>query len=817
MKRLFQSIILFTFLLLFACNVSQKPSPDTTLYFKHPAKHFTESSPIGNGKIGAMVFGDPNHERIVLNEHTLWPGGEQDADKEDAYKYLPKIQKLLLKGNNKDAQDLLQKHFVCKGVGSGSPKEGAEYHYGCYQTLGDLRINWNDSNSTVTGYSRVLDIENAISTVSWSKNNGINYSEEAFTSLKENILVLNLKATKGKLNFSTSMSRKERAKIVTRNGYLMMSGQLQDEDKLGMKYAAIMQAVNQGGRQTIVDNEIHVEGASECILYLTAATNYNVMQGGLDNSLPEGVVVNTLNNAIKEDYNTLKVAHIAAYQEYFNACRFNLTSQNPAVDSMSTEERLIYYSNNGNDPQLPVLYFNYGRYLLISSSCPDGVPANLQGLWAEEYLTPWNGDYHLNINLQMNYWPADVTGLSSLSTPLFRLIEQMVPNGEKTAKAYYNAPGWVAHVITNPWHFTSPGEGARWGSTLSGGAWLCRHIWEHYNYTHDKDFLRKYYPILKGAAQFLESILIEEPEHHYLVTAPSNSPENSYIMPNGFKGSTCMGPTMDMQICRDLFAAVISSAQILNIDSVFADKLSETRKRLAPTVIGKDGDINEWLDDWEDALKGSNSHASQLYGLYPYDEITPWDTPELAKAAIKTLDTRGENVSGWGAAWRINFWARLGNGDKALNFIHRLLKPLGAKDSRGSGGTYPNLFDACAPFQIDGNFGGTAGMAEMLLQSHGKDENIRLLPALPSNPEWQSGSIKGLHARGAFVVNFSWEKGEVTKGELISNNGNECKMFFRRNLIVSNSKGEIVATGKGTVRFTTVKGEKYVFKTVKND
>jgi alpha-L-fucosidase 2 len=274
---------------------------------------------------------------------------------------------------------------------------------------------------------------------------------------------------------------------------------------------------------------------------------------------------------------------------------------------------------------------------------------------------------------------------------------------------------------------------------------------------------------------------------------------------------------MDMQICRDLFAAVISSAQILNIDSIFADKLSDTRKRLAPTAIGKNGDINEWLNDWKDANKGTNSHASHLYGLYPYDEITPWDTPELAKAAIKTLDTRGEDVTGWGAAWRINFWARLGNGDKALKLIHRLLKPLGAKYSSGSGGTYPNLFDACAPFQIDGNFGGTAGMAEMLLQSHGQDEIIRLLPALPSNPEWQSGSIKGLHARGAFVVNFSWEKGELTNGEVISDYGNECKMFFKKNVKITDHKGDVVATGNGTLKFSTVKGEKYVFKTIKND
>jgi alpha-L-fucosidase 2 len=415
------------------------------------------------------------------------------------------------------------------------------------------------------------------------------------------------------------------------------------------------------------------------------------------------------------------------------------------------------------------------------------LPANLQGLWAVEYQTPWNGDYHLNINIQMNYWLAEPTNLGSLAEPLHRFTKDLVSNGQKTAKAYYNADGWVAHVISNPWRYTSPGEGADWGSTLTGGAWLCEHIWEHYRFTKDKKFLREYYPVLKGAAKFLQSILIKEPTHGWLITAPSNSPEHAYRQPDGFMGNTCMGPTMDMQICREIFNACINASTVLQTDIEWKNELINLLPRLAPNQIGAAGDLNEWLHDWEDG-DPKHRHVSHLYGLHPYNEITPWQTPELSDAAKKTLTDRSDEGTGWSKAWKINFWARLGDGDHALALLKQLLKPVtDAGIIMKGGGTYANLFCAHPPFQIDGNFGGTAGIAEMLLQSH-LDE-IHLLPALPA--AWKDGEVRGLVARSGFVINIKWKDGKLVTASLLSKNGGECKIRYGRKVI---TKSTVVGT-----------------------
>lgn len=470
----------------------------------------------------------------------------------------------------------------------------------------------------------------------------------------------------------------------------------------------------------------------------------------------------------------------AAYQKYFNRCRWQMPA-NDAVSGLTTIQRLIRYNKGEQDLELPVLYFNFGRYLLISSSRPGLLPANLQGLWATEYQTPWNGDYHLNINIQMNYWLAETTNLSSLAEPLHRFTKDLVIPGEKTAKAYYNAKGWVAHVISNPWRYTSPGEGAEWGSTLTGGAWLCEHIWEHYRFTKDTAFLRTYFPVLKGAAQFLQSVLIREPKHGWLVTAPSNSPENTYITPDGFHGQTAMGPAIDMQICRELFNACIHASAILNTNSDWSKELQQLLPQLAPDQVGAAGDLNEWLDDWKDA-EPQHRHVSHLYGLHPYDEISIVRTPELAKAARKTLADRGDGGTGWSKAWKINFWARLGDGDHALILLNQLLKPVTRMGivMSGGGGTYANLFCGHPPFQIDGNFGGTAGIAEMLIQS--QEHYIQLLPALPA--AWSgSGSVKGLCARGGFVVDMEWKEGRVTGCKIVSHAGGECKIMVNQKLI----------------------------------
>lgn len=789
-EGLSQKFSLLFFISLIGYQISFAQSSDKSLYFKKPAINHLESLPIGNGHLGGMIFGDPNNDRVILNEKTLWSGGVQDADREDANQYLEEIQKLLLNGNNKEAEALLQEHFVSKGVGSGYGN-GANEHYGSYQTLGDLFITWRDTLVEYTDYSRMLDLEHAIASTNW-KRNGVEFTQEAFSSIADDVMVIKFSASKSnQLSFTVGLNRNEHANVTSKgNNLLLMSGQLPNKDLPGMKYGTMLKVIPQGGELKSTGKEIEVSGADVIYLIVAASTDYNIDEPSKPLGDPIISVAKTIN---KFNLTNAKEKHLQSYQAYFNRNSFQLDSQK-GVSSLSTPERLQRYAGGHEDAQLPVLYYNYGKYLLISSSQPGQLPANLQGIWAPEYQAPWNGDYHLDINIQMNYWLAEPLGLGDLAEPMHRFTSNLVENGEKTAKAYYDAPGWVAHVISNPWYFTSPGEGASWGSTMSGGAWMTEHIWEHFSYTQDTAFLKTYYPVLKGASEFLSSILIEELEYHYLVTAPSNSPENTYIKPDGYRGHTCMGPTMDMQISRELFGNTIEAAKILGVDQQFAAELAEKRKRLAPNRIGAAGDLNEWLHDWPES-DPQHRHVSHLYGLHPYDEITPWDTPELATAVRETLKQRGDDGTGWSRAWKINFWARLGDGDHALVLLKKLLQPVGGDGTKivmSDGGTYANLFCAHPPFQIDGNFGGTAGIVEMLFQSHGDEEVIRLIPALPSSESWQKGSVKGMHARGAFVVDFSWEQGKVTTGKIHSLKGLDCKVLLPSGMKIVDDSGELI-------------------------
>lgn len=772
--------------------------PDISMRFKAPAAHYQEALPLGNGRIGALITGHPWNDRITLNEISLWSGGVQDADNDTAYKVLPRIQEYLLQGRNREAQELLQQYFVCKGKGSGRGR-GANVPYGAFQVLGDLQLLWKDSLSAWTNYQRTLDLEKAVATTTWQRD-GVTYKQEAWISIPANILAIKITASrKGKISLSATLSRKEFASVKVQKNRIIMQGQLPNGDKPGMRYAAALQVKTSGGTQTAADKNIQIENADECLLLFSAGTDYNVADYTIKKADPIAGVLNTLQSATSKQYAPLMNEHIKRYGQYFNRNRFYLDGNIP--DTLSTPERLARYFEQQPDPQLPVLYYNYGRYLLISSSRPGGLPANLQGLWAPEYQTPWNGDYHININLQMNYWLAPMTGLADLAEPVHHYTKGLVRTGAKTAKAYYNAPGWVAHVITNPWGFTSPGEGAEWGSTLTGGAWLCEHLWEHFRYTKDTAFLRQYYPVMKGAASFLRSILIKEPKHGWLVTAPSNSPEHSYIMPDGTKANTAMGPTMDMQICRELFGACIEAARILKTDAPWAAEMKEVRQQLAPNQIGAAGDLNEWLDDWKDG-EPHHRHVSQLYGLHPYDEITPWATPELATAVRETLRQRGDDGTGWSLAWKINFWARLGDGDHALVLIHKLLRPVDPVKPVG-GGSYPNLFSAHPPFQIDGNFGGTSGIGEMLLQSHGDDQTIRMLPALPTHADWQSGRVKGMHARGAFIIDMDWKKGTLTTAKITSEKGGICRLLLPAGKTVRNAQGRVLAQAGNKAEIVT--------------
>jgi alpha-L-fucosidase 2 len=791
---------------------------DLQLKFNEPASDFTQSIPLGNGRLGAMVFGNPDHERIVLNEKSMWSGGVEDPNRHDAYQYLPQIQKLLQEQKNKQAQDLLQQHFISAGKGSGFGN-GAHVKFGCYQILSDLLINWKDTTSKVTDYKRTLQINRALAITKWKRNN-INYKEEVWVSAPQQIIIIHLIADKhGALNFDLFLNRKERARFSSNGNSIVMKGQLDGGDgDAGINFAAYAEAIVPGGKVIAIENGLKIFGDKECMIIIGAGTDLNwpnVEKRGPD---PLPMAIKKVNEASKLSAKVLLENHINDFQSFFDRCSLKFNSkENDSIKNMSTTERLVRFAEGNRDVTLPALYFNFGRYLLISSSRPEGLPANLQGLWAEEYQTPWNGDYHLNINVEMNYWPAEITNLADCHLPLIHFTEQLVKPGEKTAKAYYNAGGWVAHVISNPWKFTAPGEGAEWGSTLTGGAWLCEHLWQHYIFNPDKKYLKEIYPVLKGAAEFYTSILIVDPKTNWLVTAPSNSPENTYIMLNGFHGQTTMGPTMDMQIGRELLSNTIAAANILGADKKVTDSFRKIKSHLAPDQISPaTGGIQEWIRDYKEA-EPHHRHVSQLYGLYPYDEINN-ETQELKAAAEKTLTRRGDEGTGWSRAWKVNFWARLGNGDHALKVLKGLLGPAFTLDNGYKiigPGTYPNLFCAHPPFQIDGNFGATAAIAEMLLQSNGTNYAIRFLPALPTDEGWQNGSITGMCTRNGFEVNFDWLNGQLKDAMIISKGGKDCFVALPEGLKIYNAAGKKINCKKvrnGIVRFPTEKGDKYFLK-----
>lgn len=778
----------------------------TELRFNHPASTFEEASPLGNGRLGALDYGGTDTARIALNEISLWSGGPQPGDRDSAFTYLKPIQNLLLEGKNREAQQLLQQHFIARDLGS-NRGNGANEKFGCYQTAGDLNIIWLNGKEKITDYQRILDIENAVSTTSFTRN-GVVYTQESITDFANDVIRINLRSSQKKaLNLALSLSRKENAGSSASQDAVTMQGQLPSGRDKGMEFMVKAVPAKTDGRIDVINDKLEIRDATHCEVIISALTNFDYQNWSLKQTNLAAECQKAIAHARHQNFAQAAKSHTAIYQKLFNRCRFRINATS-ATDQLTTEQRLTRYANNEPDPQLPVLYFNFGRYLLICSSRPGLLPANLQGLWATEYQTPWNGDYHININLQMNYWLSEPANLSDIAEPLFRYTRSLVPNGRKTAKAYYAADGWVAHVISNPWLFTSPGEGAEWGSTVTGGAWLCLQLWEHYLYTRDTAFLRLYNPVIKESAQFLQSILVKERTHGWLVTAPSNSPENAYIMPDGFRGQTCMGPTMDMQICRFVFAASAASARILSDDTAFATQMEELIPKLAPDRAGAAGDLNEWLDDWADA-EAQHRHVSHLFGLHPFDEITPWDSPELAKAANETLRQRGDGGTGWSKAWKISFWSRLGNGDHAFLLLKQLLRPV----ENSSGGTYPNLLCAHPPFQIDGNFGGTAGIAEMLLQSHGKKNVIRFLPALPRHPDWKEGSVEGMMARGGYETSFRWSEGKLTNASIINKNFTDVvNVLLPQGMTISDSTGQIIveaADSTTMVSFTAIKSVKY--------
>ncbi len=802
--------------ILLTLSLSSFCQADNELRFTHPASSFTESAPLGNGRLGAMVFGRATTERIVLNEISMWSGGVQDANRADASQYLEPIRQLLLAGKNVEAQAILQQHFICAGPGTGRG-QGAHEKYGCYQTLGDLQLAWTDSAAACTSYTRTLRLDSALSVTSWTRN-GVGFRQEVIVSAPANAIIVRLTASrKGGLAFTTSLSRKERATLRFEENSEYIDGTLDGgSGQDGIRYMAALRVLPKDGSVRKTTSGLTVTNATECLLIITAGTDMQwpvVESRGPD---PAKKVLSQLQSAAAIPWQKLLSAHVADFQSYYDRCSIRLNDPGHNT-SLPLADRLANIQKGIDDPSLVSLYFNFGRYLLISSS-RSSLPANLQGLWAEEYQTPWNGDYHTNINIQMNYWLTDAAGLPEIERPVFLLLEQMARYGQATAKAYYQARGWVTHSITNPWGFTAPGEGAEWGSSLTGGAWLATHVLRQYEFYPNKSLLESYYPVLKGAADFFTSILIREPAHGWLVTAPSNSPENSFLLPDGQTASTCMGPTMDMQIGRQLLLGTAKAAKILGRDLPWADSVTKIAAQLAPNQISPTtAGIQEWLEDYAET-DVHHRHVSPLYGLYPYDEITPWGTPDLARAAKTTLERRGDEGTGWSRAWKIAFWARLGDGDHAYKMLRALWKPAG-KNLQGyefsDAGTYPNLFDACPPFQIDGNFGAAAAIMELFLQSQGEDNVIRLLPALPSAQIFQNGAVHGLRARKGFSLDFSWKMGKVDVLKVFSQYGQTCRIAALDGRRVIDGHGHAVpfTTKDSILSFRTHAGNSYTIRT----